>query len=71
MIAGSERIRFVDHVDEEGATLFAVADKLELEGIVAKRADSAYQRGRSGDWVKIKTAHGRHVDEERQSWNER
>jgi bifunctional non-homologous end joining protein LigD len=71
MIAGSERIRFVDHIDEEGANLFAVADKLELGGIVGKRADATYPRGRSGDWVKIKTAHGRDVDEERAKWNER
>jgi ATP-dependent DNA ligase len=26
--------------------------------------------GRSPNWVKIKTAHGRHIDEERAKWNE-
>jgi len=28
-----------------------------LEGIIAKRADSAYRRGRHGDWLKIKCGH--------------
>jgi ATP-dependent DNA ligase len=43
-----------------------------FEGIVANRADAPYPRGgRSSDWVKIKTAHGRHVDAERAKWNER
>lgn len=68
---GLKRVRYVEYIEEEGATLFKIADKLELEGIVAKRADAPYPRGRSGDWVKIKTAHGRHADEERAKWNER
>jgi ATP-dependent DNA ligase len=33
--------------------------KLELEGIVAKRADSTYTAGRSSQWLKIKTRAGR------------
>jgi ATP-dependent DNA ligase len=44
---------------------------MRLEGIVAKRVDSPYRRGRSGDWVKIKTGAGRAIDEERAKWNER
>ena len=36
---------------------------MRLEGIVAKHADSPYRRGRSGDWVKIKTGAGRAIDE--------
>ena len=38
---------------------------------MAKRADSLYRRGRSRDWLKIKTTHGRAIDEERAKWNER
>jgi ATP-dependent DNA ligase len=34
-----------------------------LEGIIAKKADSPYRRGRTPNWVKIKTAHDRHIDE--------
>ena len=62
---------YVDHIASEGERLFALAEELRLEGIVAKRANAAYRRGRTGDWVKIKTGAGRAVDEERAKWNER
>jgi len=48
-LAGKKRIRYVDHIAEQGIDLFNVADKLGLEGIVAKRADAPYPRGRSLD----------------------
>jgi ATP-dependent DNA ligase len=51
--------------------LFKVADGVGFERIVAKRADAPYPRGRSSDWLKIKTSHGRHIDAERAKWNER
>jgi ATP-dependent DNA ligase len=41
-----------------------------LKGIIGKKAKSPYPRGRTLDWVKVKTIHGRHVDEERAKWNE-
>jgi ATP-dependent DNA ligase len=66
----SKRIRYTDHVDD-GQGLFKAAESLGLEGIVAKRADSPYRRGRSGDWIKVKTGAGRAIDEERSTWNER
>ena len=66
-----KHVRYVEHIEEEGATLFKIAEKLELEGIVGKRADASYPRRKSGDWVKIKTPHGRRIDEERREWNER
>jgi hypothetical protein len=31
-------------------------EQLDFEGMVAKRLDSTYQRGRSRDWLKIKYA---------------
>ena len=34
--------------------LWDVVNKHRLEGIIAKRQDSRYRRGRSADWVKIK-----------------
>jgi ATP-dependent DNA ligase len=46
-------------VEEHGEALFAEVDRLELEGIVAKRASSAYSAGRSRHWLKVKTAAGR------------
>jgi bifunctional non-homologous end joining protein LigD len=48
-------IRYVDHIEEDGAAFFAEACKHGVEGMVAKRADSPYVSGRrSRDWVKIK-----------------
>jgi len=66
----TERIVYCHHIGENGERLFAEADRLGLEGIIAKKADSPYRRGRTPNWVKIKTAHGRHIDEERAKWNE-
>jgi ATP-dependent DNA ligase len=43
---------------------------LGLEGVIGKKANSPYLRGRTPNWVKVKTAHGRHIDEERAKWNE-
>jgi bifunctional non-homologous end joining protein LigD len=66
----SERIRYTQHIGEEGERLFRMASELGVEGIVAKRADSAYPRGRTSDWLKIKTGAGRAIDKERAKWNE-
>lgn len=48
-------IRFLDHFEGEGEVLYQQVRKLGLEGIVAKRADSAYRAGRSSSWIKIRT----------------
>jgi ATP-dependent DNA ligase len=50
--------------------LFQAADQLGLEGVIGKKADSPYRAGRTINWVKVKTALGRHMDEERAKWNE-
>jgi bifunctional non-homologous end joining protein LigD len=48
-------VLFLDHVRGDGEWLYQQAVSLELEGIVAKRADSVYQMGvRSDNWLKIK-----------------
>ena len=46
-------VRYSDHIAEHGEAMFEQMAALGLEGVVAKRADSRYQAGRSGDWVKI------------------
>jgi bifunctional non-homologous end joining protein LigD len=66
----ANRICYCQHIGENGERLFLEAGRLELEGIIAKKADSPYRPGRTPNWVKIKTAHGRHIDEERAKWNE-
>ena len=48
-------IRYLDHFEEDGQTLYQHVQKLKLEGIVAKRADSPYRQGRTPLWLKIRT----------------
>jgi bifunctional non-homologous end joining protein LigD len=47
-------LRYVEHLDERGAEMFAHACPLGLEGIVSKRRDLGYRSGRSAAWLKIK-----------------
>jgi bifunctional non-homologous end joining protein LigD len=49
-------IRFNEHIEGDGSTVFAHACKMGLEGIVSKRKDSAYRSGRSPDWLKMKNS---------------
>jgi bifunctional non-homologous end joining protein LigD len=48
-------IRLLDHFEQDGEVLYRQVQQLGLEGIVAKRADSAYKPGRSPLWLKIRT----------------
>jgi bifunctional non-homologous end joining protein LigD len=48
-------IRFNEHMEGDGETVFRHACKLGLEGVVSKRRDSAYRSGRSPDWLKMRT----------------
>ena len=50
----SPGIRFNEHLEGDGPTVFAHACKMGLEGIVSKRKDSMYRSGRSPDWLKMK-----------------
>ncbi len=50
------KVKFSDHVWNEGTLFFKVAREKGLEGIVAKHAQSVYQIGkRSRQWLKVKT----------------
>jgi bifunctional non-homologous end joining protein LigD len=53
-LAEHEVIRYGQHIETEGAPIFAEACKLGAEGIVSKRSDSTYSSGRSKSWLKIK-----------------
>jgi bifunctional non-homologous end joining protein LigD len=46
-------VRFSDHIEEQGETMYAHMRELGLEGVLAKRKDSVYHGGRSNDWIKI------------------
>src|SRR5437762_2675606 len=47
-------IRAVDHVEGKGRALYTSVRELGLEGVVAKRAQSAYRSGRFRDWQKVR-----------------
>ncbi|HEY1038446.1 MAG TPA: DNA ligase D [Bacteroidia bacterium] len=58
LLKKSETIKYSDHVEEDGEAFFEAAKKQNLEGIMAKVADSLYHPGtRSGEWLKIKHHH--------------
>jgi bifunctional non-homologous end joining protein LigD len=47
-------IRLADQIHSDSAQLIARVCNQHLEGLIAKKIDSAYANGRSGDWLKIK-----------------
>lgn len=48
-------IKYSNHIAEKGKAFFKVAQKQDLEGMLAKNAQSTYQTARrSRDWLKIK-----------------
>ncbi|UFH33760.1 DNA ligase D [Chryseobacterium sp. C-71] len=51
----TDLIKFCDHIPEKGIDFFNQMKKMQLEGMIAKKADSIYsQNSRSTDWLKIK-----------------
>ena len=50
-----DNIRFSEAFEHAPQDLLASAAKLDLEGVIGKRADSAYTSGRSRSWIKLKT----------------
>lgn len=56
LLAGqaSERIRFSDTLPATPQQVLAAACRLGLEGVIVKRADSAYVSRRSDGWLKLK-----------------
>ena len=47
-------LRPLDHIEREGEAFMNSVKQMGLEGIIAKRADSKYSKGRSKHWLKIK-----------------
>ncbi len=48
-------LRFLEHVEDEGEALYREAERLGLEGVVAKKADAPYKGGRSPAWLKVRS----------------
>ncbi|HEY5465330.1 MAG TPA: DNA ligase D [Hanamia sp.] len=55
IIPKNEVIKYSDHILGKGKSFFAVSKEKDLEGVMAKKADSKYYPGkRSSEWLKIK-----------------
>ena len=50
-------VRFSEAFEAPAESIVASACHLGLEGVIAKRRDSAYQSSRSTDWIKLKCSH--------------
>lgn len=51
----ADHIKYCDHIPEKGIEFFAQMRKMQLEGMIAKRAESLYiENHRTNDWLKIK-----------------
>ncbi len=46
-------LKYCEHFDD-GVALYAQAERLGLEGVMAKKADAPYRAGRSANWLKIR-----------------
>lgn len=53
-LAFSGPVRYTPHRNERGEDFFREACAKGWEGLIAKRAESTYVHGRSGDWIKLK-----------------
>ena len=55
LVTENDRFAVSRYIERQGIALYQAAEQRELEGIVAKRKDSAYLMGkRSRDWIKCK-----------------
>jgi len=52
-----EPLRYAPHRNEDGIKYLRDACDKGWEGLIAKRADAAYQHERSSDWLKFKCSH--------------
>ena len=55
LLARDGPLRYVDHIPELGEAFYHEVSRLDLEGLIAKRADSPYRSGRSPHWLKLRT----------------
>lgn len=53
-LAFTAPVRYTPHRNEHGEAYYREACAKGWEGLIAKRADSPYASGRSGDWLKFK-----------------
>jgi bifunctional non-homologous end joining protein LigD len=54
VVSGIDGLTFSEAIEADGATVFAHACRLGLEGIVSKRLGGLYASGRCRNWLKVK-----------------
>jgi bifunctional non-homologous end joining protein LigD len=54
MVPTAGPIRYSEHIAEQGEAMYAQVERMKLEGLLAKKADSAYVGGRTKLWFKIR-----------------
>ena len=59
-------IRFVEHLTDDGPTVFDHVCRMGLEGILSKKMDAPYRSGPSKAWLKSKNPASDAVRRERQ-----
>jgi bifunctional non-homologous end joining protein LigD len=47
-------VHYLEHFERDGERVFAEVEKMGLEGLVAKKAQSPYRGGRTDTWLKIR-----------------
>lgn len=57
----NDTLRYVEHFTSGGDAVLLSACRMQLEGIVSKRADAAYGSGRGDNWTKAKCRAGHEV----------
>jgi len=57
----SARIRYSEHLEGSGGEFYRQACRAQLEGIISKRRDRPYRRGRSQEWLKSKCRQGQEL----------
>jgi ATP-dependent DNA ligase len=50
----SSGVRYTEHIEGDGATIFAHACKLSFEGIVSMHRAHPYRSGPTKSWIKVK-----------------
>jgi bifunctional non-homologous end joining protein LigD len=48
-------LRYLEHVEQDGEALYREAERLGLEGVVAKKSTAPYKSGRSPAWLKVRS----------------
>jgi ATP-dependent DNA ligase len=62
---GLQLIKYVEHLEADGPVVLDHVCKLDLKGIVSKRADAPYRSGKRPEWIKTKCPAWREANRDR------